>query len=73
MCSEAMQSSILHIESHHADALPILHDQIKCKVFDEEIGVMTKRLAIKSMENGMTGTISSSSATISLAALAILQ
>jgi hypothetical protein len=50
-----------------------VHYEIQGEVFDEEVGVVSEGLAIKSVEDGMPGTIGGGSATIGLTTLAVLQ
>jgi hypothetical protein len=64
--TEAVKSTILHVQCNDTTALAILHDEIHSKVFNEEVGVVAKRLAIERVKNRVTGTISDGSATVSL-------
>ena len=73
MRAESVQCAVLHVQRHDANTLAIFHDQIKREVFNEEVGVVTEGLAVKRVEEGMTGTVSSSRASVCLAALAELQ
>jgi hypothetical protein len=70
---EAMERTIFHVERNDTNTLAILHDQVQGKVFNEEVCVVSERLAIKGVEESMAGTVSSCSATVCLTALAILQ
>jgi hypothetical protein len=70
---ESVQGAIFHVERDDANALAILHDQIEGEVFDEEIGVVTKGLAVECVKNGMACAIRGSRASIGLAALAKLE
>ena len=48
--SEAMKGAVLHVERNHIDTLAVLHDQVKTKVFNEEVGIMAEGLAVKRVE-----------------------
>jgi len=54
---ESVKSAVLHVEGNDTNALTVLHDQIKGKVFNEEVGVVAERLAVESVQQGMTGTV----------------
>lgn len=71
--TEAVEGSVLHVEGNDTNTLAVLHDQVQREVFDEILRVMSQRLSIESVENGVAGTISSGSATVSLATLAELE
>ena len=47
MSPETVKCSIFHVECHYTNTLSILHDQVKGKVFNEEVGVVPERLAVK--------------------------
>jgi hypothetical protein len=64
--AETVKGTILHVQSEDTTALAVLHDEIQSEVLDEEVGVVAERLSVKSVENGVTGTISDGSATVSL-------
>ena len=72
VCPKSVESTVLHVECYDTDALAVLHYEIKGKEFDEEVGVVTERLAIEGMQKGVTSSIGGSSATIGLTTLAIL-
>lgn len=73
MRAEPMKGAILHVQSNYADALAVLHDEVERKVLDEEVGVMSERLAVQRMQQRVSSTIGSRSTTVGLATLAILQ
>lgn len=73
VCSEPVQCSVFHVKCDDTYTLSVLHDQIKSEVLNEEIGVMTQRLAVEGVKESVAGTISGSSATVCLASLAVLQ
>ena len=64
--AETVKCTILHVQGEDTTALAVLHDEIQGKVLNEEVGVVAKRLTVKSVENRVTGTISDGSATVSL-------
>jgi hypothetical protein len=70
---KSMQCAVFHIEGDYTDTFPILHNQVKSKELNEEVGVVAERLAIKSMEERMPCTVSGSGATIRLSALSIFE
>lgn len=47
---EAVEGTVFHVECNDTDTFAVLHDQVEGKVFDEEVGVMSERLAIEGME-----------------------
>jgi len=73
VCPEAVERAILHVERDDPDTLAVLHDQVEGKVFNEEIRVVSQRLAVKGMEESVTSTISSRRTTVCLTTFAILQ
>jgi hypothetical protein len=40
--TEAMKGTVFHAESNYTDTLAILHDQVKGKIFNEKIGVVSQ-------------------------------
>ena len=73
VCTETVKSTVFHIQRNNTDALAILHDQVKSKVLDEEVGVVTEGLAVEGVEEGVAGTVGRGGATVSLATLAELE
>ena len=71
--TEAVKGAVFHVESNHADTLAILHDEIECKIFDEKVGVVTQRLAIKSVQQCVTSAVRCSSAAVRLSTFAVLE
>lgn len=69
---ESVQGAVLLVVGEDTTALTILHDQIQGEVLDEVVGVVSERLAVKSVEKSVTGSISSSTASVGLATLAVL-
>ena len=49
VCSEPMERAIFHVERDDAHALAVLHDEVKRKILDKEVGVVAERLAVKCM------------------------
>jgi hypothetical protein len=68
-----MEGTILHVECNNTNTFAVLHDQVECEVLDEEVSVVTEGLAIKSVEESMTGTVSSGCAAVCLTTLSVLQ
>ena len=73
VCPEAMESAILEVESDDADAFSLVHDQVKSKVLNEKVGIMSERLAVECVQDGMTRPIGSCSTPVGLTALSELQ
>jgi hypothetical protein len=48
--AEPVKSAVFHVKRDHAYALVILHNQVKSKVLDEEVGIMAEGLTIKRMK-----------------------
>lgn len=71
--TEAMKGTIFHVKCNDTDALAILHDKIKRKVFDEKVGIVTQGLAVEGVKQRMTSTVSRSSTAIGLSALPVLE
>lgn len=61
-----MQSSIFEVESDNTDTFAVLHQQVKSEVFDEEVGVVSKRLSVESVENGVTSSVGGSGTSVGL-------
>ena len=45
-----MECAVFHVLSNDTRALAVLHDQVEGKVLDEEVGVVTQRLAIERLQ-----------------------
>ena len=73
VCTETVKGTVFHIQRNNTDALAILHDQVKGKVLDEEVGVVPEGLAVERVEEGVSSTIGGRSAPVGLATFAELQ
>jgi hypothetical protein len=73
VCTETVESSVLHVEGNNTNTLAVLHNQVQSEVFDEEVGVVSQRLTIKSVENSVASSVSSSGTSIGLTTLAELE
>lgn len=73
MSPEAVERTVFHVERNDTNTLAILHDQVQGKVFNEEIRVVSQRLAVKGVEESVASTVSSRGATVRLTTFAILQ
>jgi hypothetical protein len=71
--AETMECAVFHVQSNDTHALAILHDQVEGKVLDEEVGVVTQRLAVERVQEGMAGTVSGGCATVGLASLSVFK
>ena len=68
-----MQCTVFHIESHDTDTFAILHDQVESEELDEEVGVVTERLTVKCMEEGMASTVSCSGTAVRLSTFSVFE
>ena len=50
VCAESVERSIFLVVSHYPFASPILHDQIKCEVLYEVVGVVSQGLSVECMK-----------------------
>ena len=73
VCPETVKGTILHVQRNNTNTLSILHDEVESEVFDEEVRVVSERLAVECVQDGVAGTVSDGGAAIGLAALAILE
>lgn len=71
--AEAMDRTVLHVERDDTDAFAILHDQVKRKVLDEEVGVVAERLTVQSVKHGVSSSVGGGGATVGLATLAVVE
>jgi hypothetical protein len=69
---ESVQGAILLVVGEDTTALAILHNQVDGEVLDEVVGVVTEGLAVESVQQGVAGSVGSSTASVGLATLAIL-
>jgi hypothetical protein len=69
---ESVQSAVLLVVGEDTAALTILHDQVEGEVLDEVVGLVAERLAVKSVKKGVAGSVSGSTASVSLATLSVL-
>jgi hypothetical protein len=73
VCSESVEGPVLHVYGDDANTFTVLHDQIKCKIFDEKVGIVAEGLAVEGVQQGMTSAIRGGSTSICLSALSVLQ
>lgn len=71
--TEAVEGSVLHVQGDDANAFAILHDEVKSKIFNEEVSIVFERLSVERVQDGVSRSVCSSSATVSLTALAVLE
>src|ERR1700680_89182 len=57
MGAKSMQCAVGHVESDHAAALAIFHDEVESEVFHEETRFVLERLLIQSVQHGVAGAI----------------
>ena len=56
--AEAVDRTVVHLHADDAAATVVLvHDQVDGKIFDEELGLVTQRLPIKRMQDGVAGAV----------------
>jgi hypothetical protein len=70
--TEAVEGAIFLVICHYTLACSVFHYQVHSKILDEEISVMSERLAIKGVEKGVSCSICSSTAPVRLASLSVL-
>lgn len=70
---EAMQRPILQRERDHTAAFTVFHQQIEGEILDEVVAIVAQRLAVKCMEQRMTGPVGHATTSMSLAAFAELE
>lgn len=73
VASEPVESTVFHVNSKYTDTLAVLHEKVESKVLDEEVGVMSERLTVQGVENGVTGSVSGGGTSVSLTTLAVLK
>ena len=71
--TEPVEGTVLHVERDDTNTLAVFHDQVKREVLNEEVGVVPEGLAIERVEEGVAGTVGSSSASVRLTTLAELE
>ncbi len=57
---KAMDRTVVEVPGNNTGADAVSHDQIERKIFDEKLRIILKRLAIKRVQDGVAGTVSSS-------------
>src|SRR5580704_14458774 len=58
MGMEAVQGPVLHVPGEQAAAGAVLvHQQVECDVFDEELSVVLQALLVKRVQDGVTGPV----------------
>jgi hypothetical protein len=71
--TETVKGTIFHVEGNHTNTLTILHDQVKCEIFNEKVGVVSQRLTIQTVENRMASSIGGSCTTVCLTSFAVFE
>ena len=71
--TEPVEGTVLHVERDDTNTLAVFHDQVKREVLNEEVGVVPEGLAVERVEEGVAGTVGSSSASVRLTTLAELE
>ena len=66
----SVDSAISHVVGHDSSALATFHEQVHGKVFHEEDAVVSKSTTKERVKHRVTGTVSHSSASVGLTALA---
>jgi len=64
--AEAMEGAVFQAKGHDTNTLALVHDQIKGKVLHKEGGVVLQSLSIESVQESMSGAVSSSSTAVCL-------
>ena len=71
--AEAMQRAVLHVEREHTHTFTTVHYEVESEILDEEVGVVSERLAVEGVQDGVPGTVSGSGTPIGLTTLAELE
>ena len=71
--TETVEGSVFHVQGNDTDTFTVLHDEVEGKVFNEEVGIMLKRLSVECVQNGVSCSVCCSSATVGLAAFSKLE
>ena len=71
--TEPVKSTIFQVQCDDSNALAFVHDKIQSEVLDKEVGVVSERLAVKGVQDGVAGAIGGGSATVCLTTLPKLQ
>jgi len=71
--AEAVEGAVLQAHGDHAHALAALHDEVEGEVLDEEVGVVSERLAVEGVEERVAGPVGDAAAALGLAAVAVVQ
>jgi hypothetical protein len=70
---ESVERSVLEVERNDTDALSVLHQQVQGEVLDEEVGVVSERLSVEGVKDGVSGSVGSGSTSVSLSALSEIE
>lgn len=69
---ETVEGSVFLVVGEDTTALSVLHDQIEGEELNEVVGVVAERLAVQGVKKSVTGSVSGSAASVSLATLAVI-
>ena len=67
--AEAVEGTVFLVVGEDTDTLAVLHEEIEGEVLNEVVGVVAERLAVESVEEGMSGTVSGGAASVCLTTL----
>ena len=70
---EPVEGSVLHAHRDDADALTLVHDEIKREVLHEELGVVLERLSVEGVKHRVSSPVRGARAPVRLATLAVVQ
>lgn len=63
--AEAVEGSVLHVEGEDSNALAVgRHEEVEGEVLDEEVGVVLKRLSVKSVKHGVASSVGGGGAAV---------
>lgn len=68
-----MEGAVFQVKGNNTHALALVHDQIQRKVLDEEVCVVSQRLAVQAVEDSVPCAIGGGCTSVCLPALAEFQ
>ena len=71
--AETVKGTVLHVQRNDTDTFSVLHNQVQREVFNEEVRVVSERLAVERVQESVSSTIGGGGATIGLTTLSELQ
>mmetsp|Transcript_7895 Transcript_7895/g.13313 ORF Transcript_7895/g.13313 Transcript_7895/m.13313 type:complete len:352 (+) Transcript_7895:1043-2098(+) len=69
----AMDGTVLHVHAHDSNTGAVTHNEVQSEVLNEVGGIEGQRATVQGVQHGMTGTIRSSTTSVSLTTLSVIQ